>query len=268
MKHTLFRVGLLLMIISLVFVAPTVQAGGWAAVTLDSLPVAPRAGEEIRIGFTIRQHGVTPINTARPYLEAENEATGESLRVAARQEGAVGHFIVDVTFPSAGSWRWAINLESFGGFPDYFEALTVLPPAANSSTTPLWPGGLILIILGGLAFAMQRGAIEKKAALAIGAASVIVLVGGLLIWPTFTLPATQKTSADSQPPITEYGRALFVAKGCLACHLYQGITDSVPGPIIGPNLTDYQANPASPTPVVARPTSDQNRYPYAQSQLR
>ncbi|MEO8162945.1 MAG: hypothetical protein ABI590_04110, partial [Ilumatobacteraceae bacterium] len=36
-------------------------AGGWAVSTLDEVPV-PIAGEPIDVGFTIRQHGITPVD--------------------------------------------------------------------------------------------------------------------------------------------------------------------------------------------------------------
>jgi len=32
-------------------------AGGWAVVTLDTLPAAPRAGQTLSLGFMVRQHG-------------------------------------------------------------------------------------------------------------------------------------------------------------------------------------------------------------------
>src|SRR5438552_12328434 len=37
-------------------------AGGWAVLTLDSLPREVRAGTSIQLGFVVRQHGKTPTN--------------------------------------------------------------------------------------------------------------------------------------------------------------------------------------------------------------
>jgi cytochrome c2 len=254
--RTLLKVGLFLIVAGLGLTSPAARAGGWAAVTLDSLPAEPRAGEPIKVGFTVRQHGLEPINIAwenqpvTPYLEAQNPATGELLRVKARQEGPIGHFVVEVIFPNPGSWRWSIQPEPFFGFPEYFEPLTVLPPAAafpiNLPLTRWWPAGLALVLLCGLAVAVQRGTIEKKLGLSVGTVVLVILLVGLLIWPGVTSSAASqtKTPANALAPTAKNGRALFVAKGCLACHRYQDITDSVPGPIIGPNLTEYQANPA------------------------
>jgi hypothetical protein len=42
------------------FAAPA-RAGGWAVTTLDPLPSAPAAGVPVVVGFTIRQHGRTPV---------------------------------------------------------------------------------------------------------------------------------------------------------------------------------------------------------------
>jgi cytochrome c2 len=44
-------------------------------------------------------------------------------------------------------------------------------------------------------------------------------------------------------PGAEYGRALFIAKGCQYCHARSGVSNWVPGPVTGPNVTDYQGQP-------------------------
>ncbi|HEX6288561.1 MAG TPA: hypothetical protein VFZ66_05185 [Herpetosiphonaceae bacterium] len=97
-------------------------AGGWAVVTLDSLPSDMQAGKALSLGFMVRQHGVTPIDTnpfgteaLQPLLMARNTTTGETLEATARKEGPVGHFVVDVTFPSAGSWEIEIIPPPFEG---------------------------------------------------------------------------------------------------------------------------------------------------------
>ena len=106
-------------------------AGGWAVVTLDTVPQGPAAGQQLSLGFMVRQHGVTPVDAAPAILIARNTATGETVRATARKEGPVGHFVVDVTFPSAGEWKWEIK-------PDWFPAtdlgtLTVFAAGAAKS---------------------------------------------------------------------------------------------------------------------------------------
>ena len=93
-------------------------AGGWAVVTLDTLPREVRAGQALQIGFMVRQHGKTPTNldlngeALAPVLTAQKQDAGaakggagaDTLRVAARQEGAVGHYVAVVSFPADGVW--------------------------------------------------------------------------------------------------------------------------------------------------------------------
>ncbi|MFL5805106.1 MAG: hypothetical protein ACJ8CR_25605 [Roseiflexaceae bacterium] len=122
--------GIMLALVAvLVLVAPAF-AGGWAVVTLDTLPREVRAGQTLHLGFMVRQHGQTPISSVSPTLTAmKQDAT--TVRAEARQEGPVGHFVVDVTFPSAGTWEWKIAPEPFG--PTALAPLTVLPAAATGA---------------------------------------------------------------------------------------------------------------------------------------
>lgn len=116
-------------------------AGGWAVVTLDSLPREIRAGEPLTLGFMVRQHGITPTESITPFLSARQVATGETLRVAARKEGVPGHYVVDVTFPSAGAWTWKVT-------PDPFEATefgTVTVLAAGAKPSASSPTSLVSI---------------------------------------------------------------------------------------------------------------------------
>ncbi len=45
----------------LLALAPAASAGGWAVSTLDPM-TTPTAGVPTDVGFTIRQHGVTPVD--------------------------------------------------------------------------------------------------------------------------------------------------------------------------------------------------------------
>lgn len=116
-------------------------AGGWAVVTLDDVPTEVRAGAPLSLGFMVRQHGQTPADWVTPFLVAQNRTTGESLRIQAHNEGAAGHFTVDVAFPSEGVWDWEISPEPLAGTVQ-FEPLTVQaalpgqPAAAPSVSVP------------------------------------------------------------------------------------------------------------------------------------
>ena len=106
-------------ILAIPFVTGSIAAaGGWAVSTLDEVP-APEPGETVTVGFTIRQHGVTPVNIDDPGVAVGVEVTGPSGDVEffpAAQEGAVGHYVADVVFAEVGVHSWAIRQ---GWFADH-----------------------------------------------------------------------------------------------------------------------------------------------------
>lgn len=97
--------------------AAAASAGGWAMSSLDPMSV-PVAGEEIDVGFTIRQHGVSPVNPddegGEPVAVVVRSASGDEAEFTARQDGPTGHYVADVTFPEPGRSHWAIHQGWFG----------------------------------------------------------------------------------------------------------------------------------------------------------
>jgi len=89
------------------------SAGGWAISTLDELP-NPIAGESIQVGFTIRQHGITPIDMSENVGITITLAGGTPQYFPAAGDGTVGHFVARVEFPSAGKYQWSIRQGIFG----------------------------------------------------------------------------------------------------------------------------------------------------------
>ena len=81
-------------------------AGGWAVTTIDPLPEPPRAGEATSIGYTIRQHGVTPVELAGTGIELLSSEQSQSLFFPGRPDGPKGHYTAKVTIPAAGTWSW------------------------------------------------------------------------------------------------------------------------------------------------------------------
>lgn len=171
------RIGAVLaaLIVFGLFITP-VQAGGWAVVTLDKLPEEIRAAKTLELGFMVRQHGVTPIDTAFdsttpmiPFLTATNLTTGEKLRAEAVKNGVKGHFSVTVTFPSSGEWQWQITPPPFAGTE--LGRVQVLPavaaPVAEANKaadyTPLlrW-GGLGILTLAFVLALASRFAVIKR----------------------------------------------------------------------------------------------------------
>ncbi len=173
MRHrTLLQAGAITL--ALLALTMPVSAGGWAVVTLDSLPAQPQAGETLHLGFMVRQHGKTPIDWVEPYLSARNTETGATLRTDARKDGPVGHFTVDVTFPSSGAWELQITPEPFG--PTELGQVAVQPAAQSATsqgavvTRPMFAPSLLLgagvaLVLAAIALAVvgRRGGVRGRA---------------------------------------------------------------------------------------------------------
>jgi hypothetical protein len=127
--------------LSLVMAAPAF-AGGWAVTTLDQLPPDMRAAQSYTIGYTIRQHGVTPINVEEMGGTTEIQITApdgaKTLKYRGTQSGAVGHYTATVIFPYQGSWTWQVTQGPFQ--PQALGAVSVLAPAgAEAPAQPAAP---------------------------------------------------------------------------------------------------------------------------------
>jgi plastocyanin len=99
-----------------------------ATVHLDSPPNGVVAGVPWSFGFMVMQHDVTPVNVDEVTIDAQHRETGEALHATATQEGVTGHYIAEMTFPTAGSWKWSITPAPFAGTS--FESLLVLDEAS------------------------------------------------------------------------------------------------------------------------------------------
>jgi hypothetical protein len=96
-------------ILSLVLAA-TAFAGGWANAVMDSPPDDPGApNQPVTLGFTLLQHGVTPVDWGSTQLVLTNADTGEEIIATATPDGATGHWTAEVTLPSAGSWTYQVR---------------------------------------------------------------------------------------------------------------------------------------------------------------
>src|SRR5918998_6298911 len=113
-----------ILIVALVTLGAPALAGGFAVVRLDEPPGEVLVATPWRFGFMVLQHDVTPNSDVTPVVRALHKETAEELTATARQEGAVGHFVAEVTFPRAGEWKWLIEPLPFG--ETSFETLIVL----------------------------------------------------------------------------------------------------------------------------------------------
>src|SRR3989475_6518234 len=158
-----------------VLVLPVIAAnvGGWAAITVEDLPDQVVARQPVTLAFTVRQHGVKPLDG----LKAKVAATAGSLEASAaatagretRQDTAT------LTLPQARQWSITIH-SGFGN-----SRVTLLPVTAIDS------------------------------------------------------------GAAPPPPLaeSERGRRLFVAKGCVSCHVHRDVGET--SVAVGPDLTDRKS---------------------------
>jgi hypothetical protein len=93
------------------------HAGGWAVASVDPLP-AVVAGRTVPVGFTVLQHGKTPVALDdRPDGPVGIELVlDEGIRFfAAVYDGRPGHHVATVPFPDeVGAYVWRVRMGIFG----------------------------------------------------------------------------------------------------------------------------------------------------------
>jgi cytochrome c1 len=230
---------------ALAFAIPAL-AGGWAVITLDELPgQGINAEEPLDIGFTVRQHGIRPMEGLTPTIHASQQDTGESFTVGAKPAGRTGHYEATLNFPSSGTWNWTIQAFSMN---QAMPPLTVLPAVMHSQVAQTQPlalpmaAGLIGVTatVGGLLVLLR-----KRARWAVVLAIAGVFVSGFAF----------ATAAGRNSPVPEIqtpsdvqaatGQDLFIAKGCTTCHSHADIPREQDTIYIdsGPDLTKFTASP-------------------------
>jgi hypothetical protein len=116
--------------LSLGILASPVLAGGWAVTTFDDLPGQFVSGKEYVLGYTIRQHGQTPINVDKTEILAL-ASSGRTLSFPGKSEGAVGHYVATVFFPTGGTYTWQVTQGDFA--PQDLGRITILAAAGTST---------------------------------------------------------------------------------------------------------------------------------------
>jgi hypothetical protein len=146
--------GLGLCVALLAVLAPAAWAGGWAVSTLDPM-AAPVAGAATDVGFTIRQHGVTPVDLDEVAIVVTGPS-GQTTVFPAKGDGIEGHYVASVTFEE-GQSTWEIRQGFFEP-----QALGTITVAADTSSAPgtvesssyRWPGAArALVPLAAIALA-------------------------------------------------------------------------------------------------------------------
>ena len=220
-----------LALLSALILTIPVFAGGWAVITLDELPTNVVAGEPLTIGFTVRQHGIRPMDGLDPTVTARL-SKGEEFVVAAEADDKPGHYTARLTFPQEGKWEWSIQAFTMD---QPMPALHVAASAAAAANAPVAksepisaPVDSLLVfrlLLFGVALAGLVFAFQKQSRLAGALAGVCLVLGigtFLLAAATAEAEAKGKESSDlsmgASPSQVELGRQLFLAKGCITCH--------------------------------------------------
>ena len=162
MKKPLVGVGVSFVL--LLLLASAASAGGWAVSTLDPM-ATPTAGVPTDVGFTIRQHGMTPVDLADVAI-AVTGPSGETTVYPAQREGDVGHYVASVTFEEGRS-TWEIRQGFFE--PQDLGTITVASDASSpsvvESSSYRWPGvarGLVPLAAIALAIVAIADAIVSR----------------------------------------------------------------------------------------------------------
>lgn len=116
-----------------VLLASPASAGGWALSTLDAVP-EPVAGQDVEVGFTVRQHGRTPVDLDDAGITIR-DASGAETFFAARHEGPTGHHVATVRFPAEGAFTWQVDQGWFG--PQDLGTIDVLSPGGVPAPAPV-----------------------------------------------------------------------------------------------------------------------------------
>ena len=237
-----------MLLAGMLFLTAPVLAGGWAVITLDELPGKIAAGGPLEIGFTVRQHGVTPMDGLTPTVTASRSGATVSGQATAR--GETGHYVATLTLPEAGEWEWSIQAFTVNQPMPPLSVSEASVASQNRSQTslpavlPVLAGILGLASLAaGLLVVLRR---KARWAIALILVGLVVSVGSIV--SAADQPATEQGSGASlhDPSLSqvEVGRRLFIAKGCIVCHSHAETNQVREFDVdSGPDLTDFAASP-------------------------
>ena len=129
--------GCLVLLIGLISAA---FPGDWAIVTLNDFPEYAHAGTPLKLTFTVRKHGQTPVPGLRPSVRATT-AGGQTAKSDAAPGRGRGEYTTTIALPQPG--QWTITIAS--GFNDTtlsLPSLKVIPPgdAAPDRFSPVTRG--------------------------------------------------------------------------------------------------------------------------------
>jgi mono/diheme cytochrome c family protein len=229
-------------------------AGGWAVITLDELPTHIVAGEPLTIGFTVRQHGITPMSGIDPTVTA-TLGQEERFSVRATPDATPGHYTATLTFPVKGEWIWSIQAFTMDQPMPVLQVgapvdVTASRPAVESE--PAIPAVPPAVILRGLAVAVGLAGLvllfrqRNRTALGLTVTGIAMGLASFLVSPAVPEVEAQRLAAEPSMSQVDLGRQLFVAKGCITCHVNNRVEDAHLYWTIdmgAPNLSNYSSAP-------------------------
>jgi len=235
--------GLLIMGVCCLLVS-TVQAGGWAVLTLESWPENVVVGEPFQVHYALRQHGDNLISNVEGKVTAVHIETGESLAFQAQAAGEPGRYSVDLQLPTPGEWRWHIDAFSRFDMPllTVLSGTAVTPSATFTSTRLSETANVFTWLLGLTGAATMAVATVMFLRRRARFAPVLVLLGMVLCLAGFAVTPVARTAEPVESGLpgqttAERGQILFVAKGCTTCHHHEAV--NTVSKYIGPDLTHH-----------------------------
>ncbi|MFL5619594.1 MAG: c-type cytochrome [Gemmatimonadaceae bacterium] len=104
-KLTLGAVGVLLLATTAAYSA----FGGWAVVKVSNIPDAWVVGKPLQLSWQTRQHGVTPLDSLHPTLEARSGSRVVKGSAQLHVEDGWKGYRGSIVFPTAGDWQVTIS---------------------------------------------------------------------------------------------------------------------------------------------------------------
>jgi hypothetical protein len=174
--------------VALVVLVGAALAGGWAVTTIDALPEGGfQAGQTYRLGYWIRQHGQNPFAGARTSIRVTSASTGESQVFSGQSEGPAGHYVAEVTFPSAGEWTWEVSQDPFA--VQSLGTVSVAPPTVGGPDP-----GLTAITPESTLAATRIGEVPVALPLAL------LFVLAVVTWPLMGIVRRQRSERTPTSP--------------------------------------------------------------------
>ncbi len=237
-------------------------AGGWAVITLDELPSNVVAGEPLSIGFTVLQHGRTPMPDLHPTITARL-SSAETMSISAEPSGKPGHYAATLTFPKQGSWEWSIQAFTMDQPMPVLNVAPSTTASANqpatkleSQTASITPLLIIRALVFGIALVGLIFAFQRKSRLGGAFAGLCLLIAAGTFMTGMITPNVEDVEAqgkksselsiESSASQVELGRQLFIAKGCITCHYHDRAADRSEYWTIemgAPDLSNFSASP-------------------------